>query len=70
MAQSSKYSNDEFSKAVNAINIALKAQNTPTDLALMALGEAIVERVQVTYDKQSQEKVIEQFTLALKQSLK
>ncbi|WP_111978354.1 DUF1414 domain-containing protein [Algibacillus agarilyticus] len=70
MAQSSKYSNDEFEKVVNAINIALKAQNTPTDLALMALGDAVISQVQKSYDKPSQQKIIEQFSLALKHALK
>ncbi|AWB67439.1 hypothetical protein C2869_13755 [Saccharobesus litoralis] len=70
MAQSSKYTEDDFSKAVNAINIALEAQDTPTDLALMALGEAVILQVKKAYDKPSQEKVIEQFTLALKSALK
>ncbi|NTS78713.1 DUF1414 domain-containing protein [Catenovulum sp. SM1970] len=68
MPQSSKYSEQEFEKIFNAINIALDAQDTPTDLALMALGETIINRINKAYAVESREKVLEQFCLALKQS--
>ncbi len=70
MPQTSKYSSEQFEKTLNVINIALEAQNAPADLALMALGEAVIDKIAKSYSKSSQEKVIEQFCLVLKHSLK
>lgn len=68
MPQPTKYSDQDIENIIKAVQIAINAQKAPTDLALMALGETVLDLVQKAFADESQMKVVEQFCLALKQS--
>lgn len=65
-----KSDNASLENAVAAIKIALEAQNLPKNQTLTALGLAVEDVIKYNYSKEVQVKIADNFSQALKQSIK
>lgn len=70
MAIVSKYSNERVEKINQALLNVLLSESVTPDLALMCLGNTITDILTNEVPETQREKIVENFTKALKQSIK
>lgn len=70
MAIQSKYSNTQVEALISEILAVLQKHQSPTDLSLMVLGNAVTHLLENKVPSESRKQVAEQFAKALTQSLK
>ncbi|MDF0535478.1 YejL family protein [Shewanella yunxiaonensis] len=66
----SKYSNAEVETLIAELLAVLEKHQAPTDLSLMALGNAVSHLLSTQVSKESRQPLAEQFAKALTQSLR
>ncbi|SDJ53124.1 MULTISPECIES: YejL family protein [Ferrimonas] len=69
MAILSKYSNDDVESLLNELILVLEKNETPTDLALMVLGNAATDIINRNIAPGSRKRIAEQFGQALAASV-
>ncbi|WP_448550283.1 DUF1414 domain-containing protein [Thalassotalea fusca] len=66
----SKYSNERVEKIIQDILDVLSNESATPDLALMCLGNAITDIINTDVPEKHRKAMVENFTKALKQSIK
>lgn len=66
----SKYSNERVEKIIKDLHDVLVKESATPDLALMCLGNTLTEIIVNNVPKKQQEALVDNFTGALKQSIK
>lgn len=65
----SKYSNERVEKIIQELHDVLVKESATPDLALMCLGNTLTEVINNNVPEQQREKIVDNFTSALKQSI-
>ena len=66
----SKYSNDRVEKIINDLLKVLSNESATPDLALMCLGNTVTDIINNEVPEKHRKAMVENFTKALKQSIK